>query len=216
MENVVSNSERRAIANDETLAVPRISDLDALVASTSGKVEIETIEEGRDGQVVERLIQQAVLTVFKASVPTERLRDAVSDFDAEAGRVVHTGDDIPAVRFVEALGQMPALESVVLGVVGWVSGLVNAFPEENRLLWDLAKAGRYEEALKVYRWYTPLLHLDTHVKLVQYIKLAAATCGHGTETVRAPRLPLVGQEREEIVAMVRKAMQTRPTLATRK
>jgi 4-hydroxy-tetrahydrodipicolinate synthase len=102
------------------------------------------------------------------------------------------------------------LESVVLGAVGWVSGLVNAFPEENRLLWDLATSGRYEEALKVYRWYTPLLHLDTHVKLVQYIKLASAECGHGSEMVRAPRLPLAGQEREEILALVRRAIQTRP------
>jgi 1-pyrroline-4-hydroxy-2-carboxylate deaminase len=102
------------------------------------------------------------------------------------------------------------LESVLLGAVGWVSGLVNAFPAENRLLWDLATAGRYEEALKVYRWYTPLLHLDTHVKLVQYIKLAAAETGHGTETVRAPRLPLVGREREEILAIIRRAIQTRP------
>ncbi len=102
------------------------------------------------------------------------------------------------------------LESVLLGAVGWVSGLVNAFPEENRLLWDLAVAGRYDEALKVYRWYTPLLHLDTHVKLVQYIKLASAECGHGSETVRAPRLPLVGREREEIVTLVRQALRTRP------
>jgi 4-hydroxy-tetrahydrodipicolinate synthase len=102
------------------------------------------------------------------------------------------------------------LESVVLGAVGWVSGLVNAFPEENRLLWDLATAGRYEEARAVYRWYTPLLHLDTHPKLVQYIKLAAAECGHGSEMVRAPRLPLVGREREEILTLVRRAIQTRP------
>src|SRR5215467_831921 len=85
------------------------------------------------------------------------------------------------------------LESVLLGAVGWVSGLVNAFPAENRLLWDLAIKGRFEEALKIYRWYTPLLHLDTHVKLVQYIKLAAAEAGHGTETTRPPRLPLVGK-----------------------
>ena len=103
------------------------------------------------------------------------------------------------------------LESVLLGAVGWVSGLVNAFPEENRLLWDLATAGRWDEALKVYRWYTPLLHLDTHVKLVQYIKLASAECGHGSEMVRAPRLPLTGREREEIVALVRRALQTRPS-----
>jgi 4-hydroxy-tetrahydrodipicolinate synthase len=102
------------------------------------------------------------------------------------------------------------LESVMLGAVGWVSGLVNAFPEENRLLWDLATAGRYEEAVEVYRWYTPVLHLDTHVKLVQYIKLAAQECGHGSEMVRAPRLPLVGKEREEILELVRRAIQTRP------
>jgi 4-hydroxy-tetrahydrodipicolinate synthase len=103
------------------------------------------------------------------------------------------------------------LESVLLGAVGWVSGLVNAFPEENRLLWDLATAGRYEEAVKVYRWYTPLLHLDTHVKLVQYIKLAMAETGMGSEAVRAPRLPLVGREREEALALIRRAIQTRPT-----
>ncbi|MBI1916935.1 MAG: dihydrodipicolinate synthase family protein [Planctomycetes bacterium] len=102
------------------------------------------------------------------------------------------------------------LESVVLGAIGWVSGLVNAFPEENRLLWDLATSGKHEEALRVYRWYTPLLHLDTHVKLVQYIKLASAECGHGSETVRAPRLPLVGHEREEILKIIRQALATRP------
>jgi 4-hydroxy-tetrahydrodipicolinate synthase len=103
------------------------------------------------------------------------------------------------------------LESIMLGAIGWVSGLVNAFPAENRLLWDLATAGRYEEALKVYRWYTPLLHLDTHPKLVQYIKLAMAETGMGSEMVRAPRLPLAGKEREEILAVIRKAIQTRPT-----
>jgi 4-hydroxy-tetrahydrodipicolinate synthase len=102
------------------------------------------------------------------------------------------------------------LESVALGAVGWVGGLVNAFPEENRLLWDLLTAGKRDEALKVYRWYTPLLHLDTHVKLVQYIKLAGAECGLGSETVRAPRLPLVGREREEVLAVVRRAAQTSP------
>jgi 1-pyrroline-4-hydroxy-2-carboxylate deaminase len=104
------------------------------------------------------------------------------------------------------------LESILLGAVGWVSGLVNAFPEENRLLWDLATAGRYEEALKVYRWYTPLLHLDTHVKLVQYIKLAASECGYGSEMVRPPRLPLVGAEREQVLGIIRQALRTRPAL----
>jgi dihydrodipicolinate synthase/N-acetylneuraminate lyase len=101
-------------------------------------------------------------------------------------------------------------ESVLLGAQGWVSGLVNAFPRENRLLWDLLEAGRLDEARRVYRWYTPLLHLDTHPKLVQYIKLAAATCGYGSEMVRPPRLPLMGEERDRILALVRTAIANRP------
>ncbi len=102
------------------------------------------------------------------------------------------------------------LESIVLGAIGWVSGLVNAFPAENRLLWDLATTGRMEEAVQVYRWYTPLLHLDTHPKLVQYIKLAAAETGLGSERVRAPRLELKGNEREEILQIIRLAIKSRP------
>jgi 4-hydroxy-tetrahydrodipicolinate synthase len=104
-----------------------------------------------------------------------------------------------------------ALESVMLGASGWVSGLVNAFPAENRMLWDLATSGRYAEAVKLYRWYTPLLHLDTHPKLVQYIKLANAECGLGSETTRPPRLGLEGAEREEVLGIIRKAIRTRPT-----
>jgi 4-hydroxy-tetrahydrodipicolinate synthase len=102
------------------------------------------------------------------------------------------------------------LESMILGAVGWVSGLVNAFPEENRALWDLAMAGRWDEARRIYRWYTPLLHLDTHPKLVQYIKLVAWRCGMGGETCRAPRLRLEGEERQHILALVDRAIATRP------
>ncbi|MBL8794978.1 MAG: dihydrodipicolinate synthase family protein, partial [Planctomycetia bacterium] len=102
------------------------------------------------------------------------------------------------------------LESALLGAVGWVSGLVNAFPEESMQLWQLMTAGRWQEAREIYRWYTPLLHLDTHPKLVQYIKLAMAECGLGSEMVRAPRLPLIGKEREEIVGLVRQALAHRP------
>jgi dihydrodipicolinate synthase/N-acetylneuraminate lyase len=102
------------------------------------------------------------------------------------------------------------LESFMLGAVGWVSGLVNAFPAENKLLWDLLQAGNYEEALRVYRWYTPLLHLDTHVKLVQYIKLAMVECGYGSETHRGPRLPLAGPERAQILGIIREAIATSP------
>jgi 4-hydroxy-tetrahydrodipicolinate synthase len=102
------------------------------------------------------------------------------------------------------------LESVVVGAVGWVAGLVNAFPVENNLLWDLASRGNYREALEIYRWYMPVLHLDTHVKLVQYIKLAEAECGLGSETVRLPRLPLVDEERARVLRIIRQAIATRP------
>jgi len=107
------------------------------------------------------------------------------------------------------------LESVMLGAVGWVACLVNALPAETMLLWNLLTNGKTKEALAVYRWFTPLLHLDTHVKLVQYIKLLAAECGYGSETVRAPRLPVVGSERDEILAIVRRAaLCAEQTLAT--
>jgi 4-hydroxy-tetrahydrodipicolinate synthase len=106
------------------------------------------------------------------------------------------------------------LEAAMLGAVGWVAGLVNAFPEETVRVYELASAGKYDEAVKLYRWFTPLLHLDTHVKLVQYIKLAAAEAGHGTETTRPPRLPLVGKEREEVLGIIRKAIATRPKTAS--
>jgi dihydrodipicolinate synthase/N-acetylneuraminate lyase len=102
------------------------------------------------------------------------------------------------------------LESVLLGVSGWVGGLVNAFPDENRVLWELATSGRWEEARKLYRWYTPLLHLDTKIKLVQYIKLAMAETGLGSETVRPPKLPLEGAERDEALRIIRQAIATRP------
>ncbi|WP_078084789.1 dihydrodipicolinate synthase family protein [Microbulbifer mangrovi] len=105
-----------------------------------------------------------------------------------------------------------ALESIALGAHGWISGLVNAFPQENRLMWDLATSGNFEEARKVYRWYTPLLHLDTKPKLVQYIKLAVQECGYGSELCRNPRLNLVGEEREEVLNIIRTAIANRPNI----
>jgi len=104
------------------------------------------------------------------------------------------------------------LESAMLGATGWVSGLVNAFPDENRVLWEHCVAGRWTEALELYRWYTPLLHLDTKIKLVQYIKMCMAEVGMGSEVTRAPRLRVEGAEREEVLGIIRKALATRPKL----
>jgi 4-hydroxy-tetrahydrodipicolinate synthase len=103
-----------------------------------------------------------------------------------------------------------ALESVLLGCAGWVSGLVDAFPRENRMLWDAASSGDYRRAVDIYRWYMPMLHFDSHPKLVQYIKLACQEMGYGTELTRPPRLPLVGDERESILGIVRRCAATRP------
>lgn len=105
-----------------------------------------------------------------------------------------------------------ALEGFVLGADGWVAGLVCAFPRETVALYRLIKTGRLSEALDLYRWFTPLLHLDTAVKFVQYIKLAETMAGTGTEFVRAPRLPLVGEERERVAKIIRQALDTRPPL----
>lgn len=94
------------------------------------------------------------------------------------------------------------LESVALGVTGWVSGMTNAWPAECVAIYDLAQAGRYEEARRLYRIMTPAFHLDTHVKLVQYIKLAEHLVYGAPEWVKPPRLPLIGEERERVKGVI--------------
>jgi len=105
------------------------------------------------------------------------------------------------------------LESLLLGATGWVSGLTNAFPRESVALFALAKAGRHAEALAIYRWFMPLLRLDTIPTLVQCIKLAEQLMGRGSEMVRAPRLCLDGAERAWVEGLVREAVATRPQLS---
>ncbi len=109
-----------------------------------------------------------------------------------------------------------ALESILLGAEGWIAGVGLAFPRENQYLWDLAMAGRWEEARAIYRWYMPLLHLDIPIKFVQYIKLLIQEVGLGSEWVRAPRLTLEGAEREAILQIIRKGIETRPTIPVSK
>jgi 4-hydroxy-tetrahydrodipicolinate synthase len=106
------------------------------------------------------------------------------------------------------------LESLMLGAQGWVSGLTNAFPRESVALFSLARAGRYAEARELYRWFMPLLHLDTIPTLVQCIKLAEQLVGRGSEMVRAPRLRLEGEERAHVERVVKEALASRPRLPT--
>jgi 4-hydroxy-tetrahydrodipicolinate synthase len=148
---------------------------------------------------VELAAEKSVVCIKESSDDIRRLTDVINA----------CGD-----RFIMFCGVDDLiLESVMLGATGWVSGLTNAFPAESARLWDLAVAGRYKEARELYRWFMPLLHLDCHSKLVQYIKLAQAMAGFGSEMVRPPRLTLEGAERERIMGVIRRAMDARPKIA---
>ena len=105
-----------------------------------------------------------------------------------------------------------ALESIVMGANGWVAGLVCAFPNETVAIYKLATTGRTKEAINIYRWFLPLLELDINTKLVQNIKLAEVATGIGTEYVREPRLPLVGDERDQVLKIINNSIKTRPAL----
>ncbi len=104
------------------------------------------------------------------------------------------------------------VESVMVGAVGWVSGLSNAFPREGETLFRLARAGRYAEAMEIYRWFMPLLHLDARADLVQCIKLCEHIMGRGSALTRPPRLALNAKETAEVEAMMKHAVATRPSL----
>ena len=104
------------------------------------------------------------------------------------------------------------LESSVLGIDGWVAGSGIAFPRENQHFWDLTRAQRWDEAREMYQWFYPLLKLDTHVKFVQYIKLAVQEVGLGAEWVRAPRMTLTGDERRRVLSIIHAGIETRPPL----
>jgi len=118
------------------------------------------------------------------------------------------GDRLKVLTGVDTLG----LESILMGADGWVAGLVCAFPRETVAIYELAKAGKITEALEIYRWFLPLLELDISPQLVQNIKLAEVATGIGTENVRAPRLPLHGDERQRVLKIIQEGMHSRPTL----
>jgi 1-pyrroline-4-hydroxy-2-carboxylate deaminase len=109
-----------------------------------------------------------------------------------------------------------ALEASILGIDGWVAGSGIAFPAENQYFWELTRRGEWDKAREIYRWFTPLLHLDVSTKFVQYIKLAAQETGLGKEWVRAPRLVLKGEERKRILKIIHDGIAKRPKIPTRK
>jgi 4-hydroxy-tetrahydrodipicolinate synthase len=142
--------------------------------------------------------EKAIVAIKESSDDVRRVTDIINQ----------TGDRYAIFCGVDDL----AMEAMLMGACGWVAGLVDAFPRETVAIHRLIMGGKLEEARRIYRWFAPLLHLDVSRKLVQNIKLVESIVGVGTETVRPPRLPLVGQEREEIIAIVKQALATRPVL----
>src|SRR6201996_1169781 len=149
-------------------------------------------------QTLERLAQQANIVAIKESAPdSRRFTDLFNAFGERF--VLFAGlDDV-------------AFKGLCLGAKGWVSGLTNAFPKESLQLYKAIVEGNLAKAREIYRWFMPLLHLDAEHDLVQSIKLAEQIMGRGTERVRPPRLPLVGDRRAAVEAMVNKAAASRPS-----
>lgn len=143
--------------------------------------------------------EKNIVAIKESTTDTRRLTELQSRF-GERFTLLCGVDDI-------------ALESILLGATGWISGLTNVFPQESVALMKLARAGRIEEAREIYRWFMPLLRLDTIPKLVQAIKLAEQIVGRGSENVRAPRLTLAGSERTMVEKTMADALATRIDLS---
>ncbi|MCS6974740.1 MAG: dihydrodipicolinate synthase family protein [Cyclobacteriaceae bacterium] len=137
----------------------------------------------------------------------QAVKESTRDISNVTRMINRFGDRFSILCGVDTL----AMEELLMGANGWVAGLVCAFPHETVALYHLIRQGQTNRALKLYRWFLPLLELDIHPKLVQYIKLAAQEAGLGTEYVRAPRLPLEGEERNRILNIIRQGLETRPS-----
>jgi 4-hydroxy-tetrahydrodipicolinate synthase len=150
-----------------------------------------------DMRTLERLADIENIVAIKESAPdTRRITDLINAFGERF--VLFAGlDDV-------------AFEALTLGAKGWVSGLTNAFPVESLQLYAALRAGDLERARRIYRWFMPLLHLDAEHDLVQSIKLAEQVMGRGSERVRLPRLPLSGERRAAVIAMIERARDSRP------
>lgn len=154
---------------------------------------------------------EVTLDMFEALLKYDNIqavKESTRDISNVTRIINRFGDRLKILSGVDTL----ALESILMGSHGWVSGLVDAFPKETMAIFNLAKAGRIDEALAIYRWFLPLLELDINAFLVQNIKLAEVATGLGTEYVRAPRLPLQGAERERVLAIIAEGLRTRPIL----
>lgn len=192
MPAMVYNSDRRETVN-HFKTVASATDLPIMCYNNPPVYKVDiTPEMFEDLAEVENIV-----CIKEAAGDTRRITDLFNKFKDRY--IIFSGlDDV-------------ALESILLGCTGWISGLVDAFPRENGLMWDAATSGNWDKALEIYRWYMPMLHFDSHPKLVQYVKLASAEMGYGNEIVRPPRLPLIGEQREEALKIIRESAATRPS-----
>ncbi|MBV1911233.1 MAG: dihydrodipicolinate synthase family protein [Kangiellaceae bacterium] len=142
--------------------------------------------------------EENIVSVKEATEDTRRISELISEF----------GDRFIVFGGVDDI----ALESIMLGATGWISGLTNVFPKESVAVYNLATNGEFEKARKIWRWFLPLLRLDTIPTLVQCIKYAEQLAGRGTEKVRAPRLPLEGEQRKYVKRLYDEAIAGRPNL----
>jgi dihydrodipicolinate synthase/N-acetylneuraminate lyase len=138
----------------------------------------------------------------------QAVKESTRDVSNVTRMISRFGDRFKILCGVDTL----AMEELLMGAHGWVAGLVCAFPKETVAIYELVKADKIEEALKIYRWFLPLLELDIHAKLVHYIKLAESETGIGSEYMRAPRLTLIGEERERILKIIKEGIRTKPVL----
>lgn len=154
---------------------------------------------------------EVTIDMFEQLVPISNIQ-AIKESTRDVTNVTRLkskfGDRFAVLCGVDTL----AMETMINGADGWVGGLVCAFPAETVAIYELFKAGRIQEAAAINRWFIPLCELDLHPKLVQYIKLAEVATGIGTEHVRAPRLPIIGKEREEVLAIIEAGIKSRPEL----
>jgi 1-pyrroline-4-hydroxy-2-carboxylate deaminase len=156
---------------------------------------------------------EVTLNVFESLIDLSNIcavKESTRDISNVTKMINHFGYRYRILCGVDTL----AMESLLMGANGWVAGLGCAFPYETVAIYQLIKQGRMQEALLIYRWFLPLLELDIHPKLVQYIKLAEALTGLGTENVRAPRIKLEKEERKQIISVIEKSIANRPKLPT--
>ena len=189
---VYEQDEREALAHFESLAAA--SDLPIMIYNNPVSYKVDLSPEA----FLKLAKSETIVAVKESSHDSRRITDMINV----------CGDRYVLFCGVDDL----VLENLLFGAAGWVAGLVNAFPKEAVALYRLAREGRVEEALALYRWFMPLLHLDVDKKLVQFIKLANQIAGEGAEWVRRPRLPLAGEERERVAAIVETAIAGRPNV----